>query len=410
MSNNSQNTTAKKSPDNGKTRPISASELHTAKTKSQTGKLPGKKIKDKKPKASTAIILNLLQCVLYIGAVVLVSYLLATNFIKMANDVFAFKKDDDVKYTITLGEYATLDQIADELGHNKIIKYPSIFKLYSKVKKDNGRFLVGSFELDSSMDYDTIRAILKTKRVELNDVRLTIPEGYTVDQIIDMLVEKNIGSREKYVDVINNYDFKYDFLPAMENIRSDRTYRLEGYLFPDTYDFSPTESEVEVISKFLRNFKTKFEAQYFEKARKLNMSVDDVIILASIVEKEAKLATDYELISSVFHNRLNNSRAFPRLESNATINYVLKEHTNEFTQQMLDLDNPYNTCKFQGLPPGPICNPGVDAIAYAFYPEKTSYYYFVANESTGETLYASNYAQHQSNVAKVKRAQKTAQN
>ncbi len=320
----------------------------------------------------------------------------------MANDVFAFKKSDDVTYTITLGEYATVDQIATELESNGIIEYASAFKLYSKLRNDNGKYLTGEIELNSQMDYDTIRDKLKYKSVEVKEIRITIPEGYTCEQIIDILVSYGIGEKEEYKRVINNYDFEYDFLPAIETISEYRDYRLEGYLFPDTYDFTPLESEVEVIDKFLRNFKVKFEEQYYSRAQKLGMSVDELIILASIIEKEAKIPTDYELISSVFHNRLKSS-SFPRLESDATINYFLDKVSVEITQEMLDIDNRYNTYKYEGLTPGPICNPGYEAIAYSFYPESTKYYYFVSSFD-GTTYYATNYSQHLKNKATVKKA------
>ena len=374
--------------------------------KQKKSSLPPKNKKDKKNKKTkektyVSVILSFVQSILYIGFIVGVSYFLAINIVKIANDVFAFKKDESVNYTITLNQYSNIDTIANELEENNIIEYANVFKLYSKLRKDNGKFLTGSIALNAGMDYDTIRDNLKYETVEVKDVRITIPEGFTINQIIDLLVANGIGEKDKYIDVINNYDFEFDFLPAKESLDPNRDYRLEGYLFPDTYDFAPKESEVEVINKFLRNFKVKFEQQYYARAKKLNMSIDEVITLASIVEKEAKIATDYELIASVFHNRLN-STAFPRLESDATINYFLDKPTTDITQEMLDMNNPYNTYRIKGLPPGPICNPGYEAIAYSFYPESTKYYYFVS-QYDGTTYYSTNYAQHQKNIAKVKK-------
>ncbi len=388
------------SESDGMTRQVSAT---TSKTLSSAKNNSKKKKQDKNKKS---IIVSFLQCFIYLALIVGVSCFLAVTVINMGNDIFAFKKDASVKYTITLGEYANINQISKELEKNGIIENAGLFRFYSKLKKDNGRFLTGSFELNAGMDYDTIRATLKNQVKAIDDVRLTIPEGFTVDEVIDLLVSNNIGTRERYIEVINNYDFKFDFLPAMETIDPDRTYRLEGYLFPDTYDFTPLESEEEVLSKFLRNFKSKFEKQYFEKAKKFNMSVDDVIILASMVEKEVNNTADYELVSSVFHNRLN-SKSFPKLESDATINYFLPTHADIITQEMLNTVNPYNTYLYEGLPPGPICNPGYEAIAYAFYPEKTNYYYFVS-QNDGTTYYASTLSEHQNNVAKARRANEAA--
>ena len=387
----------------GLTRPIASGEIKqkTVKPPKQKG---AKRIKkDGKLNKDTVLsdVKSVLQCVFYVAVVIGISYFLATNLAKWANDIFAFKKENNVTYTITLGEYANLDQISKELENNGIIEYAEVFKLYSKLRKDNGRYLTGQVELNSQMDYDTIRDKLKYKTLEVKEIRITIPEGFSCEQIIDLLVANGIGDKEEYKRVINSYDFEFDFLPAIESISDKRDYRLEGYLFPDTYDFTPLESEVDVINKFLRNFKVKFEEQYYSRAKKLGMTVDDVVILASIIEKEAKIATDYELISSVFHNRLKSS-SFPRLESCATINYFLDEPTIDITQEMIDMKNPYNTYKYEGLPPGPICNPGYEALAYAFYPESTNYYYFVSSID-GTTYYATNYAQHQKNIATARR-------
>lgn len=386
----------------GETRAISSGEIKQKTVKPPKGKNEKKTKKKGNKDTYVSAIISFIQCILYIAFIVGISYYVATTLVKMANDVFAFKKENDVSYTIVLGEYANVDQIATELENNGIIEYADVFKLYSKLRKDNGRYLTGAIELNSQMDYDTIRDKLKYKSVEVKEIRITIPEGYSCEQIIDLLVKNGIGEKEEYINVINNYDFEFDFLPAVEAMDSDRDYRLEGYLFPDTYDFTPLESEVEVINKFLRNFKAKFEQQYYARAKKLGMSVDDVIILASIIEKEAKIATDYELISSVFHNRLK-SNSFPRLESCATINYFLDEPTIDITQEMIDMKNPYNTYRYEGLPPGPICNPGYEAIAYAFYPESTNYYYFVSSID-GTTYYATNYAQHLKNTSIAKKA------
>ncbi len=384
----------------GQTRAISSGEI-----KQKTGKMPKaereKKQKKNGKKTYISVIISFAQCILYIAFIVGISYFIATTLVKMANDVFAFKKDKDVSYTIVLGEYANVDQIAAELENNGIIEYAEVFKLYSKLRKDNGRYLTGSIELNSQMDYDTIRDKLKNKSVEVKEVRITIPEGFSCEQIIDLLVSKGIGDKEEYKRVINTYDFEFDFLPAMEAMDDDRDYRLEGYLFPDTYDFTPFESEVDVINKFLRNFKTKFEDQYYLRANKLGMSVDDIIILASIIEKEAAQKEDFGKVSAVFHNRLAQGM---KLESDPTAKYTDGATNMVLTAEQVNTETPYNTYVITGLPAGPICNPSPEAINAALYPDESyiaeKYLYFCSKDpANGELHFSRTLDEHERAVA-----------
>ena len=365
--------------------------------------LKNHKKKTRKPQhPAVTVTINIFQCLFYIIFVVGLSVYLGVNIINIANDVFALKKEE-ASYTITLNENTTITEISEKLEENKIIKYGKVFELYcTLLRKDNGEFLTGDVEINSSMDYDAIRAKLKYKNTETKVVRLVIPEGYTVEQIVDLLVSNGIGEKNKYIEVINNYDFEFDFIPAIEALKDGRTYRLEGYLFPDTYDFATNEKEETVIYKFLSNFQRKFEKEYYNRAQELGMTVDEVLTLASMIEREVRIATDYELVSSVFHNRLK-SNTLKKLESDATINYFLEEHTKDLTAEHLSIDNPYNTYMYEGLPPGPICNPGVEAIAYAFYPVTTKYYFFVSQDD-GTTLYAETKAQHEVNKEIARRA------
>lgn len=165
-------------------------------------------------------------------------------------------------------------------------------------------------------------------------------------------------------------------------------------MFPDTYDFFTDESEISVINKLLSNFDVKMESVYYDRADELGMSVDEVIILASIIEKEAVHASDLSLMASVFHNRLKKGM---RLDSDATVMYALPERKTSLTKQDLEIDSPYNTYKRTGLTPGAISNPGIEAINAAFYPDSTNYYYFFSLKS-GDTVYSTTYDQHSSRL------------
>ncbi len=365
----------------------------------ENAKIRKNKIILKNVKTGTTAALGAMKVFVYFAAVVAVSVFLALTIINVANDVFAFVKDDST-INVTIPEGASLNEVSQILKDEGIIKYPLVFRLYAKREFDSSKYLTGefkpgTFELSPMMNYDTLiyRSAVSTYKPR-ESVRVTIPEGYTVDEIIALLVEKGVGEKEDYIDVIQNYEYDYDFVKALDNNGiskdPDRKYRLEGYLFPDTYDFFTDESEISVINKLLSNFDLKFVDLYRERAGELGMTIDDVVILSSIIEKEARFASDFSYISSVFHNRLDDNH---RLESCATVLYVLGERKTRLSKQDTETDSAYNTYLHAGLTPGAISNPGLEAISAALYPEKTNYYYFFAKKN-GTTVYSTTYSQH----------------
>lgn len=372
--------------------------------------------------------LGLFKILVYIACVVAVSGILASFIISAGNDRFAFVKDD-INVTISIPEGAGVGDVAKLLKKNGIIKHPSLFASFAKKeiresKYYNGDFKTGdihfvfvnkpedtekitdgnyteyiqlSKEEDSTtkpLNYERILSMVAFSTYKPREtVRVTIPEGYTIDEIITLLTSKGVGEREKYIDVIQNYDYDYRFVKEIEK-NSDRKYRLEGYLFPDTYDFFTDESEISVINKLLANFEIKFEEVYYERADELGYSVDELITLASILQKEARYAQDFPLMSSVFHHRLDDNY---RLESDATILYVI----NDFENPEDANKSPYNSYETTGLIPGAISNPGLEAISAAFYPEKTNYYYFFSLKN-GSTIYSRTHDQHLASLNKAK--------
>jgi UPF0755 protein len=244
---------------------------------------------------------------------------------------------------------------------------------------------------------------------------VTIPEGYTVKEIVDTLVDKyNLSSREELYDVIENYEFNYWFIKQLdENISPLRKCRLEGYLYPDTYYYYSNASAVTIINKMLKNFDVKMKQtfksctapgdDYIEKINNLctarGKTFDEIVNLASLVMMEAYHDVEYGTISSVFNNRLNNPgrETGGFLGSDATFYYILQDNPPEnLTAEILNMDDPYNTRKYKGLPPGPISNPTFLAINYALYPEDTKYYYFVAKKD-GYNLFAKTEKEHEEN-------------
>lgn len=348
-------------------------------------------------------VVSVIKAVIYIIFVLVVSVFLSLTVITVANDVYAFVKSDEV-VEVTIPEYATLEEVSEILYKNDIIKYPTIFKLYAVAENDDGEFLAGTYSVTPMMNYETLLGEFKEKPVS-GTATITIPEGYSTDEIINLMVQNGIGTREGYVDVIQNYDFDYWFIDELEasGRTENRLYRLDGYLFPDTYEFYKSSSEATVINKLLKRFSQIFTQEYRDQCTALGYSVDEMITLASMIEKEAASPSEFFLVSSVFHNRLNNPWSFPRLESDATVLYVIAHDKGErpktVTPEDLQYSTLYNTYLYEGLPPGPIANPSASAMLAALSPVSTDYYYFYYMSSAGRTVYSATKSEHDSYIA-----------
>ena len=384
-------------------------------------------------KKSGSIVSGILKVVLYIVGIAVISGVIAYNIIMVANDVFAFMKEP-TEAEVVIPEDADIPEIARILHEKELIKYPGIFNLYLSYRKKDKiwEYEPGVYTVSADTNYDDMIAMFRKKAAARETVRITIPEGYSIEEIIGEFVDNNkMGTREGFTKVINEYDFSesYRFLkPLYETeLSPDRKYRLEGYLFPDTYDFYRDESELNIIIRFLDNFSYQFTEHFYNTVEILDktykestghgMTIDDIITLASIIQWEAALNDDFQKISAVFHNRLTSPGSYPRLESDATVQYThleqyydaekekyrYKRSTGDDLRNLLELDEPYNTYKRNGLPPSAICNPGYEAIFAAIWPEENSpYYFFVANTTTGEVYYGRTLAEHTENINRAR--------
>ncbi len=381
--------------------------------------IPPLAVKDKKPKGEKKKVTadqltrfkndlrsTVLRALIYMGVVVLISTLLSILAIRWGNDIFALVKDE-VTATVTIPEDATIGEVSRILEDNGLIEYSSVFRAYISFKNRDAdpplSFKAGEYELSSLLNYDQIVSKIKNRRSR-SIVTITIPEGYTVDEIIDLFVSQDIGTREGFLYAVNEYPYEYTFMEKLAEIEfsSDRRYRLEGYLFPDTYDFYTDSTEVAIVDKMLSAFEARFEDAYYARLAEIDMNLDEVITLASIVQKEGKFNSDFYPISGVFHNRMK-SKTLRRLQSDATVQYCLTEHKEELSYNDLEIQNPYNTYRNEGLPPSAISNPGWEAIQAALYPEKHSHYYFVS-DTDGSTVFADTEPQHLKNVAALRAA------
>lgn len=234
-------------------------------------------------------------------------------------------------------------------------------------------------------------------------VTVTFPEGLTLVQIAQKLQENEVCDAARFIEISNDYSYisslGYSFISDIEDY-NERAYILEGYVFPDTYEFYRGESEEKALSRFLNNTQRKLTAEYQERAKELGYTLDEIITLASIVQEESYTDESVKNVASVLHNRLK-SPSFPKLQCDVTIHYVNDYITDSpYIASDEDFPEKYNTYKCEGLPIGAICNPGLEAIEAALYPAETDYYYFVT-DSDWNYYYAETYAQHKKNCSAV---------
>ncbi len=330
------------------------------------------------------------------------SVMISAAVMLMADDVFALmKKGEPIRVIVPEG--ADQKEVSHILNENGLVRFPFLYRLYGRFRNWNDQHLTGEFTLEPSMSYDELRYMLTPKKGMRLQQKITIPEGFTTDEIITLFLSEGIGTKEGFVKAIENGgNFGYDFLDEIPKTE-ERIHRLDGYLFPDTYFVYTDSTETEILKKLLSNFNHKFDEALRMEAAKNGYSMDEILRIASIIESEAYYRSDMAIISSVFHNRLKN-QGFPYLQSDATVKYAKESmgNTNALTAEDLDIiDSPYNTYQSKGLPPGAICSPGMDAIMAAIHPADTEYYYFVsAKDKT--TIFSRTYAEHLRAVSKLR--------
>lgn len=287
---------------------------------------------------------------------------------------------------VDIPEGASVMEISNILKRDGVIKIPLLF---TQVAKFNGRsnFKFGKHRLSSGMSYPSIMDELE-KNVSFEEViKVTIPEGYELRQIVDLLESKNLIKREDFLAALEK-EYDYPFLRGI-----DREPRLEGYLFPATYDFAYDASPEDIINAMLSKFANEFDISMVQRADEIGMTIDQVVILASIIEREAGSDDDRGLVSSVFHNRLTPGSGYPYLQSCATVQYIIKERKPVLSFDDIKIDSPYNTYINKGLPVGPISSPGKASMLAALYPIESDYYFFVV-DSSGNHVFSRTLEEH----------------
>lgn len=325
-----------------------------------------KKSKAEQPKLITGFLAGLLYFFLVVG----ISGALALFGWQAAKDVLGLMKTDK-EATIIIDEDFEVSQLAKTLEEEGIIEYSWLFSMYCKVSKADSKIKPGEYTINALLDYRAIIYNLRGASSALEEVRISIPEGYTLKQIIELFAENGVASEEDLWETAQYHKYEYSFLGSLPFEKN----RLEGFLYPDTYDFYIGENPISVFNKMLSNFNRKFNIEYRERAKELDMTMSEIITVASLVEKEAANDEERPLVASVIYNRLK-SNDYPYLQIDATIQYILPEAKARLLNEDLEIDNPYNSYMYEGLPPGPIANPGLESIRAALYPEQTGYYFY----------------------------------
>lgn len=358
---------------------------------------------------------HLIATAVWIAIIVMVGSSLGRMLWVCAADVLAFGREDKA-VTVTISASDSIEDIARKLYNAGLVRYPGLFELYASLAVEEGEIASGTFELNTLYDYHAIvngMSSYSSFRSVVEDV--VIPEGYSSRQIYALLEEKGICSVAELEAYAANGEFKdFWFLEGVE--RGDK-YCLEGFLFPDTYDFYEGSTPREALGKMLLGFEARFSQEMRDMLPSLNerlnakmqangcsqefiqanqIGIYELMIVASLIEEETAGDDESKNIASVIYNRLTQDQSYERyLGIDATILYALGEHKDALTKEDLEIDSPYNTRTHAGLVPTPITNPGLNSILAALDFADTNFYYYVLNPATGRHQFSKTLEEHE---------------
>jgi UPF0755 protein len=286
---------------------------------------------------------------------------------------------------VTIPRGASTSVVASILKNEGLIKSEFFFKAYTSLFGIDQKIQAGVYRFKTDMQLKRILNDLATGNVVLSTVKFTVPEGLELKEIALKLSKEGIVDFQSFIEAAKSDYYDYWFL---KELKPGTT--LEGYLFPDTYEIYRGEDERQIIDRMLRQFDDKFKPEYKKILRERKLSVHDAVTLASIVEREAQVSSERPIISAVFYNRLKKGW---NLQSCVTVQYALGERKRTLLFSDLEIDSPYNTYRYPGLPPGPIANPGEASLEAVIYPVESDYMFFYAN-GDGTHTFTRTYTEH----------------
>lgn len=355
---------------------------------------------------------------MWIISVLIVGSAIGIYMVTGVNDLLAINRTESAVVSVKLPKNPDLNTVTNALAKSGVIKEPSYFKMYAYLTKSGNDFSQGTYELRKNMDYQAIITNLEGNSSRTDSVEVTIIEGQSVVEIANTLEKKGaLGNKDKFLELCNSdkFDEDFDFIKEQQN-KTKRYYRLEGYLYPDKYEFYVNDDPTNIIYKFLNNYETRLHSkQAYDGYDKLytikkmmketgtKLSLDEIMTIASIVQAEAANTEDMYYVSSILHNRLNAGRSMgvEHLGLDSTKYYPYRSANKVPASAGKNYKSRYDTYTIEGLPYGPICNPGMDAIKAALCPNETSYYYF-CHDKEGNPYYASTIYEHEENLERIK--------
>lgn len=309
---------------------------------------------------------------------------------------------------VEIPQGSSTQQIAQILADKGVIEKPLCFRIYSRITGADGKYQLGMFTLSADMGYTDIVEKLQTVTPRPT-VNVTIPEGYTVQEIAKLLSEQGVCDEKSFYEAVMYGEFNYDFVRNIPTSAdgaqyAGRIYRLEGYLFPDTYNFYKDSSGHSAVEVMLKNFDKKMDATLRAQIAEAGMSMDEAIIMASVIQGEAASFDDMAGVSRVLKNRLAENSGFPKLQCDATRDYV--QEILPSISGITVKNSAYNTYEREGLPVGAINNPGLDAMRALLHPSEdpdvVNCYYFATDYNTGITYFSKTLGQHEATCRRYK--------
>jgi UPF0755 protein len=305
------------------------------------------------------------------------------------------KEGEEVSFVIESGQSS--QKIGELLEEQKIIKsgfwlryYLKTKDYYLKTKDLADKVIAGTFSLSPTMSISQIAKEITTLSTVNTEDHIVLIEGWNASDIGEYLEAKGFCNQKEWLNLIGNFQNRdYDFLDD-----KSKSNDLEGYLFPDTYRVYKNANCEDILIKLLNNFDRKFSQEMKEDIKSQNKTIFEIITMASIIEKEVRSTEDMKIVSGLFWNRIKNKQA---LESCATLAYILGEDKSQYSLEDTQVSSPYNTYRNRGLPPGPITNPGLNAIQAAIYPIYTDYNYFLSDPKTKDTIWSKTFEEHVQN-------------
>lgn len=388
------------------------------KSRAKKPELPKSKAQKAREESRYNFVKGLLALCVCVTFITMLTVTVSSVALATINDILAINKSATNPVSVEIPAEADFEQVFDILNANGLVRQPIVTKLFLKFRhydeitkknketgeyyKEKIQYQAGNYFLDINSGIEAnIEEIIVRNNYAKDTVRLTFPEGWSIARIFKKIESSNVCTADKLYANLDIVGKQYSFIKEIE-AESGRYLKAEGYLFPDTYDFYIGENASSVLKKLFGNFESRWTDAYEAQLKKLGMSMDEIVTIASIIQREAKDHTQMKDISSVIHNRLKDKATYPSIDMNSTKDYVVSmKEFNLFNDFYYDLYlESYNTYSNEGLPPGPICSPGKSAIEAALFPSDTDYHFFCHSES-GDVYYAVTAAEHQANTNKI---------